>query len=164
MTTLVAVDPGGVHVGVTQYSARVDRYSNPDNAWTCDWSREMHPQEFEDFLSEQMILGQIDILVVEEWVLFGDLAAEQTGSDMPTSQLIGVIKYIHRMTRAQWPGGSCDLIFQPPTIKIPTRSLLRSRKVKSWAKAHKVTGDHVLDAELHASYHILHTLEEDIAS
>lgn len=159
MIVMVAVDPGGRHVGVTMYTDE-----HEDGNWTCDWSKEFTPQEFEDWLSEHMILGTINILVVEEWILFASLAAEQTGSDMPTSQLIGVIKYIHRMTKAQWPMGECDLVFQSVQIKVPTRSLLRSRGVKSWAKAHKVTGDHVLDAELHASYHIIKTLKQTIVS
>jgi hypothetical protein len=157
---LTSVDPGGEHVGVAQFAQAEDL------SWQCIWAGEMTPLQFEDWLSEQMILGQIDTLVIEEWVLFPDKAMQQVGSDMPTSQLIGVIRYIHRMTHsiaARWPDlEPVQLVFQPPTIKIPTRSLLRTRGLTSMAKYLKIPKDHAADAELHGYYRILKTLGDTV--
>lgn len=156
---LVAVDPGGEHVGVSAFAQA------PDDSWQCIWAGEMTPLQFEDWLSEKAITAEIDILVVEEFRLFPDKAMEQTGSDMPTSQLIGVIKYIHRMTAtiaARWPGPAMELHFQAPTIKTPTRSILRNRKLTSMAKFLKIPADHAADSELHGHYHILQTRGDKI--
>lgn len=150
---LVAVDPGGVHVGVALFGF-------DGQAWSCLWAGEMQPEEFEDWLSEHMVHSGIDILVVEEWQLFGDKALEQTGSDMPTSQLIGVIRYIHRHmkgTQARWPREDVELVFQSPQIKTPTLSVLKNRHLRSMAKKLKA-GGHALDAELHGYHHIIKTM------
>jgi hypothetical protein len=57
-------------------------------------------------------LGQVfadyDVVVYERWALAGGLAKEQVGSEMPTSQLIGIIRYlswIHPGVKCigQWP-------------------------------------------------------------
>jgi len=71
---LIAVDPGGAHVGVAGFG-------HNDKGWECTWAGEMSPLEFEDWLSEQAILGRIDVLVVDEWKLFADKAQQQTGSE-----------------------------------------------------------------------------------
>jgi len=82
---------------------------------------------------------------------------------METSQLVGVIKYIHRMTKgvaARWPAPDVELVWQSPAIKNPTRSVLRNRKLVSMAKYLRIPNDHAGDAELHGYHHILHTLKE----
>ncbi|QXJ40724.1 putative endonuclease [Curtobacterium phage Parvaparticeps] len=156
---LLAVDPGGEHVGVACFQ------QNSDATWECVWAGEYEPLEFEDWLSEAMVRGQIDILVVEEFRLFPDKAAQQTGSDMPTSRLIGAIQYIWRMTQhveARWPATAPEFHFQPPSIKTPTRSLMRARSITSMSKFLKIPLDHAADAELHGYYHILNTRKEKV--
>lgn len=154
---MVAVDPGGEHVGVAAFN------QDNDGAWECVWAGEYEPQEFEDWLSEALYRGQIDILVVEEFRLFPEKAAQQTGSDMPTSQLIGAIRYIWRATlKRGWPKEPTELHMQPPSIKIPTRSKLKNSGVTSMSKFLKIPLDHAADAELHGYYHILQTRKERI--
>lgn len=155
---LLAVDPGDEHVGVAAFGLSRDGW---ENAWSC----EMTPDEFTSYLSMMAYLGRFDVIVVEEWRLFPQAAPLLVGSDMPTSQLIGVIKYIHRQTKMgtmRWPGPEVELYFQSPQIKKPTRSLLQARKMSSLAKWLKVPNDHATDAELHGWYHIIKTLEEPV--
>lgn len=156
---LVAVDPGGVHVGVCIFGHNI-------KGWEPLWATEMTPTEFEDWYSAHCIHGEIDITVVEEWMLFPNTAGTQHGSDMPTSQLIGVIKYIFRNTlhipmrdfgRTEEP----QLVFQSTKIKKPTRSILKARNLASVAKVMKIPGDHALDAELHGYHYVIKTLGED---
>lgn len=154
---LVSVDPGGEHVGVAVFGKSTRR-----GGWVCVWAGEMTPVEFEDWLAEHSIHSGLDILVVEEWRLFADKAAAQTGSAMETSQLIGAIRFIHRSTKdiaVRWPRPEVELHFQSPAIKTPTRSMLRNRKIESVAKRLRA-GGHALDAELHGYHHIVHTRGE----
>ena len=153
---LVAVDPGGVHVGVCVFGLNV-------KGWEPLWATEMEPQEFEDWYSAHKIHGENDVTVVEEWRLIPETAGTQHGSDMPPSQLIGVIKYIHRVTQhipmrdfGRVEEDEPVLVLQHPRIKKPTRAMLRSRKFASVAKYLKIPDDHALDAELHG-YHYLIT-------
>ena len=157
---LVAVDPGGEHVGVAVFGK-----STRKGNWVSLWAGEMKPEEFEDWLSEHMVHSGIDVLVVESWRLQADKAMEQTGSEMETSQLIGSIKYIHRHmknTKVRWPAPEVELHMQSPSIKKPTQSMLKNRKIASIAKRLKA-GGHALDAELHGYYHIVHTRGEAAA-
>lgn len=154
--TLVAVDPGGVHVGVATFEKRTA-------GWACTWAGEMTPVLFEDWLTDKLAAGEIEALVVEEWKLFADKAAQQVGSHMETSQLIGSIKYICRKVAPKWPSVQFSLVWQSPNIKIPTRSVLRARGVKSTAKQLKVSGDHASDAELHGYHYIMRTLNDQLA-
>lgn len=159
---LVAVDPGGVHVGVAVFGKNV-------KGWEPLWATEMAPVEFEDWYSAHCIHGEIDITVVEEWRLFPGTSSTQHGSDMPTSQLIGAIKYIHRNT-AHIPTRDFGrehtpiLAFQTPKIKKPTRAKLRARQLPSAAKVLKVPGDHALDAELHGYHYLMETAGETMHS
>lgn len=157
---LVSVDPGGAHVGVCCFGR------DEAGKWACFWAAEMTPLQFEDWLSEQMVYSTIDILVVEQFTLYPDKAMAQTGSDMPTSQLIGVIKYIHRHmagVAARWPRPDVELVLQPASIQKPTLGILKRRKVQSTAKKMRA-GEHALSAELHGYYYILEQLKEPLAA
>jgi len=156
--SIVAIDPGGEHVGVSMFAEY-------DDAWECVWSGEMSPDEFWGWYSEMMWRGLIDIVVYETWTLYPDKAQQQIGSDMPTSQLIGVIKYVHWATRDgsnRWPGGTIELIGQPASIKTPIRSVLKNRKLTSMAKFLRIPLDHAADSELHGYYHLIHTMKAPI--
>lgn len=149
---IVSVDPGGIHVGVAVFE-RVE------GSWVCRRATEMTPREFEDWLAETLHIVE-HTLIVEEWRLFADRAKEQTGSAMETSQLIGVIKYIHR--KAAPPNN--DIVWQQPTIKHPTRSVLNSRNVEITDKIDRGYSDHAIDAILHGYYYIIKILNEPITN
>jgi hypothetical protein len=156
---LVAVDPGGAHVGVSCFGRR--EQDDQHHIWDCFWSAEYTPLGFEDWLSEQMLAGQIDILVYEKWQLYPDKAKSLIGSEMETSQLIGVIKYVWRalaQVDTRWPGSPVELVGQPASIKDPIRGLLKKRRITSMAKLLRVPLDHAVDAELHGWHHVIHTL------
>lgn len=154
---MVSVDPGGVHVGVAIFEGR-------EGVWTCVYACEMEPDEFSDWLANALAVGRIDVLVYERFILERERAGTQVGSEMETSQLIGVIRWLWRHCQHdnRWPGGPVELVGQTNKIKRPTTAVLRKRKIKSVGKHLGVKADHVVDAELHGYYYILRTLEEKV--
>lgn len=184
MASLIAIDPGDVHVGVAFFETVNDewREAEGDGEWECVDTQEFTPDEFVDALAETIFDNGIEVLVYERFRLYGDKSREQIGSEFPTAQLIGVIKYLVRVRNAHvqrhedaeangWmmtcelTGGQCqdpakrphriEIVGQMADIKKPTTGILRTKKVKSTAKAQK-TGGHCFDAELHGYYYILH--------
>lgn len=182
MTKLIAIDPGDVHVGVAFF----DR--DDDGTWYCSDTQEFSPDDFAIALVQTVTdpTEPLEWIVYERFRLYEDKSGEQRGSEFLTSQLIGVIKFIHRIhsmhmdlhDAANEPGSgyllACELqgerhsivephriqlVGQMADIKKPAAGILRHKKIKSTAKQQK-TGGHCVDAELHGYYHILHTLEE----
>lgn len=155
----LAVDPGDVHVGVAEF-VRL-----PTGVWIVEWAGEKTPDEFLRFLHAGIRRHVWDWLVVEEWRLFPEHAPRAIGSDMPTSRLIGAIEALAKFTpEISWPDDGSDRVpvhLQSPKIKVPTRSWLRKRKLRSVAKMLKVAGDHATDAELHG-YHFLVRSESSV--
>lgn len=134
MSTLVAIDPGGVHVGVAGFS-----YG--DDPAVCVRAIELNPEQTEDMLWGMCAGAALDRLVIETWRLFPDMAPKLSGSDMPTSQLIGSLRWMARQH-------GIPVVMQEPTIKLPTISLLRAAMVPLRSvREHK--GGHAKDAELH---------------
>ena len=156
MAVLTAVDPGDVYNGVA--------FFNPaDNVlgWECVGAVELGPEEFVDALAESVFANEVPILVFERFRLYEDKALEQTGSEMLTSQTIGMIKMIVRLHNqhcarhaeaektglilpCEIQGQSCAdatihwqptlLIGQRTDIKKPAAGILRGKKIKSVAK------------------------------
>ena len=147
---LLAVDPGDVHVGMAEFIEH-------DDSWECDRAYELEHEEAADVISQFVVGGKLDVLVVERFALYADKAKAQIGSEMLTAQLIGVIKYIHRLyernrQKAQTYVAEtgvqvveCKLVFQPASIQKPTRAILRAKGVPSESKGNT----HALSAELH---------------
>jgi hypothetical protein len=98
--------------------------------------------------------GTVQTVVFERFVLEPERVQASVGSDMLTSQMIGAIKFA--------VNGRCEIVGQTNQIKNPTRSVLRSRGIKSVAKRNKA-GGHAFDAELHGAYHVIRTLGQEIA-
>lgn len=140
---LWAIDPGGEHVGIAQFS---DYPAGPEagggslGTWQCDLAWETDPSDAIDAI--RRVLPTLDILVVEEFRLYPDRALAQTGSTMPTCELIGQIKLLHRYE------GTGALFLQPAAIQEPTAGVLRRRGIRSTAKGTRA-GPHALSAELH---------------
>lgn len=158
-TRFLSVDPGDVHVGVAEF-VRVT-----GGVWFVEWAREMTPDEFLLYFFNGVRKHAWHWVVVEEWRLFPEQAPRSVGSDMPTSRLIGGIQALakHAPT-SSWPDTGEDRLpvyFQSPKIKVPTRSWLKRRKMRSVAKIMKVAGDHATDAELHG-YHYLIKQDEPV--
>lgn len=164
--TLLAVDPGGEHVGVSWWvAAEPPTDHEGGQGWYCKWSAEMQPDQFMGFLARELLSGTIDIVVYESFRLMADRAMQQVGSDMPTSQLIGVIKWLAgglAQAKARWPAPEVELHEQAPSIKKPTDSIRRSKGLGFQAKRMGVSGDHATDSELHALYHIMNTRKDRV--
>lgn len=141
---LVAIDPGGVHVGVAVFRHTGE---TAGVGWECYWVHEYEPQLAEDWLAAEA--PRFDAIVIEEFALYPDLALTLTGSQMETSQLIGSLRYIAR-TRAP----KAIVRLQPAAWQQPTQSLLRRAGITSRAKLDRA-GPHCLSAELHGWAYLL---------
>lgn len=119
--------------------------------WRSEFAREYGFTEFEDWLAESIANDIFGAVIFETWQLYGDKALEQTGSQMETSQLIGVIKYLVRTQPQRWPDhGPVTIYQQPAGIKKATLAILKKKRVVSVAKKLKEDPDgHAFDAELH---------------
>lgn len=106
--------------------------------------RETTPDACADYVA--MAVGSLDLLIIESFVLYPDKAKAQIGSDMPTSQLIGVLRYLAR-TR------DVPVILQPAAIKDPTEFQMARKGIDHLAVAEQ-QGGHAKDAETHG-YHYL---------
>lgn len=168
---LYAIDPGDVHVGLAGFA--VDGLSGLPY---CEWTAEYTPGEAQDLIAARLRAGQIQTLVIEDFRLYEDKAAEQTGSRMLTPQLIGVLTYLVRVNnriieetasefvRPQGPErwtASCrgcrravELVFQNADVKRPTLGVLKAKGIKSRAATDR-TGGHAKDAEIHGWHWLL---------
>lgn len=137
---ILAVDPGDEHVGVAWFDKQ-------GNAWGCVYVEEMAPDEFRAYLGPALHSGLFRWFVVESFALYGDKALQQTGSQMETPQMIGMIKYAHWL--AVQAGVEVELVFQQPSVKRPVFAILARKKYQSTADRLNVPAQHVRDAEVH---------------
>ena len=155
MTELISIDPGDKHVGVAWFSNR-ESISAPERGWACVDTMEWEPEPFADWFQGLVDTDKIDIVVFEKFRLYPDKAAQQTGSEFETSQLIGIIKYIVRRHNDQPGAKQIEIVKQPAEIQQPTQGILRTRRIKSTSKQ-QGTGTHTLSAELHGWHFVLRT-------
>lgn len=145
----LAIDPGDVHVGLAEFSRRL---VSPEDPYVCTWAGEMRPEAFLPWYAEGLAKGRWFEVVVEGWTLFPEAAPIYVGSDMPTSRLIGAIEGLAQYgswNDLGWFDELTPVVRQSPQIKVPARSMLKRRKLRSIAKVLGVAGDHATDAELH---------------
>lgn len=174
LPTLWAMDPGGEHVGMAEFQ-------RDDERWHCIKAWETTPDHAVDLVANRLLFGLIDHFVGETWRLFPDKAASLSYSDMPTSQMIGAVKYVIKVSNRSFArhakecpfhAGTCDRRhndgladycairqidvleeWQHPDIKQPTYALLRSRGIKSTAVRDQA-GGHAKDAECHGWHYL----------
>lgn len=147
----LAIDPGDEHVGLAEFERK------QDGVWYCVWAGEMTPEGFLPWFAEGLQKVRWLHVVVESWRLFPESAKFYVGSDMPTSRLIGSIAALAAFLppTSDWMDEPVEVTYQSPQIKIPTRSVLKRRKLRAMAKVLKVTGDHASDAELHGFKYLI---------
>uniref|UniRef100_A0AAU6R580 Holliday junction resolvase n=1 Tax=Micrococcus phage Olihed TaxID=3092209 RepID=A0AAU6R580_9CAUD len=151
----LAIDPGDEHVGLAEFEC------GPDKVWYCVWAGEKTPEEFLPWYVTGLRGDRWEWVVVESWHLFPESSKFYVGSDMPTSRLIGSIEALaaYIPEDGAWFDEPVAVTRQDPQIKIPTRSVLKRRKLRSIARVLKVSGDHASDAELHGfKYMVDHKL------
>lgn len=155
---LVAIDPGGVHVGVATFVGR-------NKKWECTDAFELNPEGWVRLYTELLTSSLFPHhLVVEEFRLYGHLALEQTGSSMDTSQLIGWTRFATMLHNDPLPEAKMTVVAQQPAqIKKPAQAVLRSKGIRSMARRKKA-GGHAFDAELHGWFYILGFLKQEAQS
>lgn len=136
MTDLIAIDPGGVHVGWAEFQLDPAR---------CTRAVEKTPEEAKESLARAVSRPGIRAVVIESFRLYPDKAMKQAGSDMPTSRLIGAMEYIVQSAGVR-------LVMQPAAIKTPTLSVLRHRGITLVSRGN---GDHAKDAETHGWHYLV---------
>lgn len=146
---LIAIDPGDVHVGWAEFEKVKEQ-------WACVLTEEYTPDQAMEIYHTLVTMSAVaETTVIEEFRLYPDRAMQQTGSTMPTAELIGRFKQV--ITQAT---DATELVMQPAAIKKPTIALMKKLDIKHRAvREHK--GGHAKDAETHGWYHILRTLEEE---
>lgn len=147
----LAIDPGDVHVGLAEFEC------GPDRVWYCVWAGEKSPDEFLSWYVEGLKKDRWEWVVCESWKLFPQAAPVYVGSDMPTSRLIGAIHALAAFIpdEGAWFDDPVKVHLQDPQIKVPTRGVLKRRKLKSMAKVLRVPLDHASDAELHGFKYLI---------
>lgn len=140
---LVAIDPGGAHVGWCE-GLWDGRELMVVDVWEFDPEAAMQRAE--------LVFPHTDTVIIESFRLYPDKAKLLIGSEMETSQMIGALKYLSRHHR-------CNLVMQPAAIKAPTLSVLKHRGVKLEAVRLK-RGGHAKDAETHLHHYVVRTLKE----
>lgn len=135
MTALMAIDPGGEHVGW----ARFDRLARDARVN----AGEVTPARILAQVFELVRHHPDTVLVIEEWRLYPQTARTQIGSDMPTSQLIGALRYIARAY-------GVEPVMQPADMRKVGTAWVREHR-SGWAG----TGDHAHDAESHGWAYLL---------
>ncbi|HXJ63683.1 MAG TPA: hypothetical protein VNN79_08000 [Actinomycetota bacterium] len=154
---LVAVDPGDEHVGIAAFIQEVDEKP------VCAWTTETDPVAAADQIARMITRDEVAVLVVERYSLYADKALAQIGSEMHTSELIGVLKYLVRVHNLKvWAGDPKDpwatgpkqrieLAIQGASIKRGTRAQLEARGIVRVGQVKSHSGD----AEEHGWHFLL---------
>ncbi len=149
---LLAIDPGAVHNGLAYFELYPQEHK-----LTRWWTRDLSPEALTDFLEQTVT--QFDVVVVEEFRLYPELAREQGYSDFPTVEMIGVIKYLCKRANVK-------VVMQGASIKRKSRRIGERTgfpgKVRSLgAGRNRYTGwdyqapsQHERDATAHGAWHV----------
>lgn len=137
----VSIDPGDVHVGFVSWDQ-----SLPDHL------EEFTPKQCLRIIQRMANTSWLDLVVIEDWRLYPDMAQKMIGSDFPTCQLIGALKYI-------LDGEGVPYHLQPAQIKYPTMGILKNARFRLISQR---TGcsNHVQDAELHGWHFLIRGHEQ----
>lgn len=147
--TVLAVDPGEEHVGVT---VGVQDPEAP-RGWRVTDVAEMTPWEFVIWFKNSIQL--FDFVSCEKFTLYPHLAKEQVGSEMPTSKLIGWIEFTVRMWNECWTKQKGNKAFgmleiqyfsYPANIHKGTSAVMKKKDIPFVSP---LTPDHARSAELH---------------
>lgn len=150
---LIAIDPGEKHVGVAIFER------DTAGLWSCTATQEFGPSRFVELFDMWTRADLFGVVVFERFILEPGRAPMLAGSEMETSQMIGVIKYLVGQTI----GGRVNLIGQTNQIKRPALAWAKSVKYQ-FTSVREGSGGHCKDAELHGVYAIARTIQEPLFS
>lgn len=134
---MVSIDPGHVHNGTVWWSKH-------KQGWQPDRVAELFPSQLFKDLASRLGMGQLDLVVCEEFRLYPKMASDQGYSIMPTCEVIGVIKYLAK-------AAGIPIVMQPASIKVPTMARAKAARL-TMVSTSQQKGQHCLDAELHGVY------------
>jgi hypothetical protein len=127
---ILAVDSGDKHVGVASWCDGVaTAYEVDADFWLYQFSK----------LVEQ----NVELVIIESFVLYPGKASAQSWSQMKTAEMIGAMKWI--ASQAGVP-----VVMQGANIKIPTRRQCKARGIDVGHRS-----NHAADASLHLHYYLL---------
>jgi hypothetical protein len=146
---VLAVDPGDKHVGLAVGLA----FATPDPKTGDMVAQDELEHAFEvghrpgiRAIDVAVNAGWVDILVVEDWVIYKDKAAELVGSRCGTARMLGAIEHIVDKYN-QFPGVSkVELVEQPATAQQDAMAKLQQFKMDRTSTPGQ---RHALSAELH---------------
>jgi hypothetical protein len=130
-TSVIAVDPGGSHVGCATW-----REGEEIKATEIDAEKWLPIFE--------LMVKHTDVVICEKFVLYPAKAKSQSWSPMSTSEMIGGMKWIAAKAKV-------SVVEQGADIKGPTRRQCKARHLK-W-KDNK--SGHASDAILHLQYYLI---------
>lgn len=136
---MLFLDPGDVHVGHAVFE-------QAEHGWHCTDTFESSPEVAEAMLHDVIREDQFSVIGYERFRLFGHLALAQTGSEFRASQLIGVLKFLHRTYSPE-----CKLVVQDPNVQPIAWGLANKRGIPLHSVVH-ANGPHAKSAELHGLY------------
>jgi hypothetical protein len=139
MVRMVSIDPGEVHCGTAFWLGA-----------KCYDVVEYSPGGLFASMEKWLRHDSVDVIVVEEFRLYPNKANEQSYSSMGTPEVIGVIKYL---VARFGKDGSVKLVFQPATIKKPTRAMMKAKRIGNRAVT-EGKGGHCSDAVLHGQRYL----------
>lgn len=153
---LLAVDPGDEHVGVAWFDQQ-------EKGWGCVYVEEMTPDEFRQYIGPALSSGMFRYVVCESFALYREKALQQIGSEFPTSQMIGMLKYVVwnvNLFSHMNPDldQEVELVMQKPSIKKAVFAILARKGYRFTADRLKVPAQHVRDAEVHGIKYLKDTL------
>ena len=135
-TAVLAVDPGGAHVGLAGWNEGEGRVST-------EISADAAVGAVKNALIGYKLVADRVVLVLEEFRLYGHKAQAQSWSTMDTSEMIGALKYVASEL-------GVEVVEQGAGIKKPTARQLRARGIDR-----EGVGGHARDAELHLLHYCL---------
>jgi len=139
---VIAIDPGDVHCGMAL------GITGTNGQFACIKAWEATPDECADYVAGWLLSGELEALVIEKFNLYADKAKEQIGSEFPTVQLIGVLRYLVRVAglEADKQGRyRARLAMYGADTKKSLRAQLQARKIALLP----AEADHARDAQLH---------------
>lgn len=144
--TVIAIDPGDHHTGVTFGIAGAENESSA-LAWSC----EMEPQACVELINDCVLNGWLDVVVAENFFLQRDKAMAQIGSPMDTARMLGKLEWIVTRSSAKW-------VTQHPSIKKTMSGLLRLKFQIPTPPPENLglNSIHAKDSRLHFWYYALH--------
>lgn len=127
----LSVDPGDKNVGVARWERE-----------TCTGAWHTNPEDLLKALWQVAEGGRLGLVVYERYQLYGDQFARQMGSDFPTVQMIGAMRFIcghWKVPTEEYLAGHHKKIYKMAEYKPPEKKL---NEWKSYGQ-----GGHAKDAE-----------------